>query len=76
MYDTKQKRRIQHIPRIGAVSDTESTVTGRIDIGPNINGCLVNEYSPAHIAWKDDTTILIGWAYDIKVILFISHHRF
>jgi len=67
LYDTKQKRRIQHIPRIGAVSDTESTVTGRIDIGPNINGCLVNEYSPAHIAWKDDTTILIGWAYDIKV---------
>jgi len=84
LYDTKQKRRIQHIPRIGAVStlsDTSSTVTGmtaatsvtRPNGGEtmvcNSEDAIRCEISPAHLVWKDDSTLLIGWAYDIKVVL-------
>ena len=30
-----------------------------------------SEVGPPHIAWKDDVTLLIGWAYDIKVSFYL-----
>ncbi|XP_076806786.1 vacuolar protein sorting-associated protein 41 homolog isoform X1 [Clavelina lepadiformis] len=52
IYDTKQERRITHISR---------TSTNKR------NNTVRPELYPAHISWKDDKTILIGWGNDIKV---------
>ena len=80
MYDTKQKRRIQHIPRSGTISDASTTYSGTslrtTMTKPNMTShkdvmtcddVIRSEVGPPHIAWKDDVTLLIGWAYDIKV---------
>nr|NP_001071945.1 zinc finger protein [Ciona intestinalis]BAE93330.1 zinc finger protein [Ciona intestinalis] len=58
IYDMKQRRRITYIPRVGA--------GGTNRVLPKLGGTRVELY-PAHIAWKDDTTLLIGWDKDIKV---------
>ncbi|XP_078486884.1 zinc finger protein isoform X2 [Ciona intestinalis] len=58
IYDMKQRRRITYIPRVGA--------GGTNRVLPKVGGTRVELY-PAHIAWKDDTTLLIGWDKDIKV---------
>ena len=54
IYDTKQQRRITHVSRTNSEVISESY---RVEL------------YPAHITWKDDRTVMIGWANDIKVSL-------
>nr|CAB3267642.1 Vacuolar protein sorting-associated protein 41 [Phallusia mammillata] len=56
VYDTKQNRRITHIPRSNEASSSTNLVRPEI--------------YPAHITWKDDNTLLVGWFNDIKVCEF------